>query len=80
MVFLFLEAKLISLPHKLIIGGWGMRVLATAKAKAVAPNSQRNHPTRDVGSCGSMDAPKAPDPDANPRRDEGEAHARNNHK
>jgi len=31
--------------------------------------------TRDVGHHGSIDAPKAPDPDADPRRDEGEARA-----
>jgi len=28
-----------------------------------------------VGHRGSMDVPKAPNPDANPRRDEGEARA-----
>jgi len=45
-------------------------VRVSSVIKANAPNSQ---PTRDVGHCGSMDAPKAPDPDANPRRNEGKA-------
>jgi len=51
--------------------------LASSVIEANAPNSQ---PTRDVGGCGSMDVPKAPDPDANPRRNEGEARAYTNHK